>query len=167
MGEEEEDGESAMSKFPTLSPSRGVLAPAEEGRQGLVCAKREHPGVIRVTQSHLLWACVEGLGDTMLVLHVDSQTRACSKDQCFFLAVKGEVWIKESPDSSGTQRTRKKQTKPLGGGRGGIAVRRQMCHGPELERDRWDQKCMQSPPSLPKLELQGGSLSWNPFCRGE
>lgn len=34
MGEEEEDGESAVSKFPTLPPSRGVLAPAEEDRWG-------------------------------------------------------------------------------------------------------------------------------------
>lgn len=119
-------------------------------------ASRSYQGHTEPLKRDLHWICVEGLGDTMLVLHVDSQTRACSKDQCFFLAVKRAVSVKQSPDLGRTQRTRKKQNKPLGGGWN--AVGGQMCHGARTWKRQMGPEA-QSSLSLPKLELQGGSCS--------
>lgn len=127
-------------------------------------ASRSYQGHTEPLKRDLHWTCVEGLGDTMLVLHVDSQTRACSKDQCFFLAVKGAVRVKESPDLGRTQRTRKKQNKPLGGG-WNCSRQTDVPWGQNLEETDGTRSTESSQPS--QAGAPGRKLLWSPLCRGE
>lgn len=111
------------------------------------------------------WACAEGVGDTVPALHVDGKCLelVLNKDQCFFQAGKAEVWVKESPDLGGTQRTGK--SKPSPWEVAGIAVGEQRCHGPGLGRHRWDQegRVLSVFPSWRSREGAGPGV----FCAGE